>query len=69
VLNKLVDADGSGHVSEGEINSAISILEKAKREKQMRAQADAYEKFKSVDNDLPQNNVAIASSNSSVTNN
>lgn len=73
VLNKLVDADGSGHVSDSEINSAISILEKAKREKQLRAQADAYEKFKSVDNDLPQNNFATTSSNttsnSSVTNN
>ena len=67
VLNKLVDADGNGHVSDSEINSAISILEKAKREKQMRAQADAYEKFKRVDNDLPQNSVATTSS--SATNN
>lgn len=55
VLHKLVDTDGNGHVSETEINSAISVLEKAKREKQMRAQMDAYDKFKSVENDLPQN--------------
>jgi hypothetical protein len=55
VLNKIVDADGNGHVSETEINSAISVLEKAKREKQMRAQMDAYDKFKSVENELPQN--------------
>jgi hypothetical protein len=55
VLNKLVDADGNGHASDTEINSAIAVLEKAKREKQMRAQIDAYDKFKSVENDLPQN--------------
>jgi len=55
VLHKLVDADGNGNVSETEIISAIAVLEKAKREKQMRAQIDAYDKFKSVENDLPQN--------------
>jgi hypothetical protein len=55
VLHKLVDADGNGNVSETEISSAIAVLEKAKREKQMRAQMDAYDKFKSVENDLPQN--------------
>jgi hypothetical protein len=58
VLHKLIDGDGNGQVSETEISSAISVLEKAKREKQMRAQMDAYDKFKSVENDLPQNNVA-----------
>jgi len=66
VLSKLVDSDGSGDVSETEVSSAIAVLEKAKREKQMRAQINAYEKFKSVDNDLPQINT---SSNSSATNN
>jgi predicted neuraminidase len=55
VLNKLVDADGNGHATDTEISSAIAVLEKAKREKQMRAQMDAYDKFKSVENDLPQN--------------
>ena len=55
VLHKLVDSDGNGNVSDTEINSAIAVLEKAKREKQMRAQMDAYDKFKSVENDLPQN--------------
>lgn len=55
VLDKLVDSDGNGNVSEIEVNSAIAVLEKAKKEKQKRAQLNAYEKFKSVDNDLPQN--------------
>ena len=55
VLDKLVDSDGNGNVSETEVNSAIAVLEKANREKQKRAQLNAYEKFKSVDNDLPQN--------------
>jgi hypothetical protein len=55
VLDKLVDSDGNGNVSETEVNSAIAVLEKAKQEKQKRAQLNAYEKFKSVDNDLPQN--------------
>jgi hypothetical protein len=58
VLHKLIDANGSGHVSDNEISSAVAVLEKAKREKQMRAQMDAYDKFKSVDNDLPQNSAA-----------
>lgn len=66
VLDKLVDSDGNGNVSETEVSSAIAVLEKAKREKQMRAQINAYEKFKSVENDLPQINT---SSNSSATNN
>ena len=62
VLHKLVDANGDGHVSDTEINSAIAVLEKAKREKQMKAQMDAYDKFKSVDNDLPQINASSSSS-------
>jgi len=66
VLDKLVDSDGNGNVSENEVSSAIAVLEKAKREKQMRAQINAYEKFKSVENDLPQINT---SSNSSATTN
>jgi hypothetical protein len=63
VLHKLTDANGDGVVTEGEISSAITVLEKAKREKQMRAQMDAYDKFKSVDNELPQLNNNSNSSN------
>ena len=57
VLHKLADSDADGVVSETEVSSAIAVLEKAKREKQKRAQMDAYNKFKSVENDLPQNSV------------
>ena len=61
VLHKLVDSNGDGTVSDTEINSAIAVLEKAKREKQMQSQKDAYEKFKRVDNDLPQINSSSVS--------
>jgi hypothetical protein len=54
VLYKAVDANENGNVSQDEINTAITILEKAKKEKQMQEQKNAYEKFKSVDNELPQ---------------
>jgi hypothetical protein len=49
VLNKIVDANDDGIVSEGEINNAISVLEKAKKEKQKNAQKSEYLKFKSYD--------------------
>jgi hypothetical protein len=54
VLHKLIDTNENGNVSQDEINTAITILEKAKKEKQMQEQKNAYEKFKSVDNELPQ---------------
>jgi uncharacterized protein YuzE len=35
VLQKLVDTDENGEVTDTEINSAIAVLEKAKRAKQL----------------------------------
>lgn len=42
VLSKLLDANKDGNVSETEINSAIGILEKAKKEKQRQKQKEAF---------------------------
>jgi hypothetical protein len=44
VLNKLIDTNKDGNVNETEINAAISVLERAKREKQRATQRDAYVK-------------------------
>ena len=45
VLDKLIDTNGDGIISDQEINSAISILEKAKREKQRKQQKTSFSKF------------------------
>ncbi len=45
VLQKLVDTNNDGLVSEQEINNAISILEKAKRENQMKSQKNSFIMF------------------------
>jgi len=51
VLNKLeaaADANGDGNVSDDELNSAIAVLEKAKKEKQKQVQQNLYSNFKEV---------------------
>lgn len=45
VLHKLLDTNDDGNVTEPELAAAIAVLEKAKREKQRKAQKDAYSKF------------------------
>ncbi len=45
VLHKLIDTNDDGVVTEPEMAAAIAVLEKAKREKQRKAQKDAYSKF------------------------
>jgi hypothetical protein len=45
VLDKLLDTNDDGIVSELEISSAIAILEKAKKEKQKQQQKEAFSKF------------------------
>lgn len=45
VLHKLIDTNDDGVVSETELAAAIAVLEKAKKEKQRKAQKDAYSKF------------------------
>ena len=45
VLHKLLDNNQDGDVSEPELAAAIAVLEKANREKQRKAQKDAYAKF------------------------
>ena len=45
VLNRLVDTNNDNEVSEPELSAAIAVLEKAKREKQRKAQKEAFSKF------------------------
>jgi hypothetical protein len=45
VLHKLVDTNEDGIVTEPELAAAIAVLEKAKREKERKAQKEAYKKF------------------------
>ena len=45
VLDKLIDTNGDGEVSDMELSAAIAVLEKAKREKQHKSQKEAYSKF------------------------
>lgn len=45
VLAKLVDANDDGHISEQEINAAILVLERAKKEKQIKNQKEYFTLF------------------------
>lgn len=45
VLHKLIDTNDDGVVSETELAAAIAVLEKAKKEKQRKAQKESYSKF------------------------
>jgi hypothetical protein len=45
VLHKLIDTNEDGVVSETELAAAIAVLEKAKKEKQRKAQKEAFSKF------------------------
>ena len=45
MIHKLIDTNDNGVVSDIELSAAIAVLEKAKREKQRKAQKEAYSKF------------------------
>jgi len=45
VLDKLIDTNDDGNVTEPELAAAIAVLEKAKREKQQKLQKDTFKKF------------------------
>jgi hypothetical protein len=45
VLMKLADTNNDGHVSEQELNNAIAVLEKAKREQIKKNQVNAFAQF------------------------
>ena len=50
VLDKLIDTNNDGIVSKQELDKAYEILEKAKKEKQLKEQKDAMLKFDYVKN-------------------
>jgi hypothetical protein len=45
VLNKLLDTNNDGEVTETELSAAIAILEKAKKDKEKKKQKVAFSKF------------------------
>ena len=45
VLDKLIDTNDDGAVTEPELAAAIAVLEKAKREKQQKLQKESFKKF------------------------
>lgn len=45
VLHKLMDTDNDNKVSDTELNAAIAVLERAKKDKQRQLQREAYAKF------------------------
>jgi hypothetical protein len=45
VLNKAIDTNDDGQISETELAEAVAILEKAKREKQKKERQDHFSKF------------------------
>jgi len=45
VLDKLIDANSDGVVTEPELAAAIAVLEKAKKEKQQKVQKESFKKF------------------------
>lgn len=45
VLDKLIDTNEDGVVSETELSAAIAVLEKAKKEKQRKFQKESFSKF------------------------
>jgi len=53
VLQKLMDTDNDGEVSELELQAAIAVLEKSKKEKQRKTQREAMQKigFEKFNND------------------
>jgi hypothetical protein len=60
VLSKLIDANNDGKVTEDEINAAIQILERSKREKMQTKQKEAFTLFHNYIN----NNNKIINNNS-----
>jgi hypothetical protein len=49
VLDKLIDTNDDKVISDSELNSAMAILEKAKKDKEKRQQKDTYAKFFNYD--------------------
>ena len=45
VLHKLIDTNNDGIISDTELNSAISVLEKSKKQAQVKMQKEALHKF------------------------
>jgi len=51
ILSKLIDTNNDGMVSEAEINAAIAVLEKARKEKQRKKQKETFALYHEYLND------------------
>lgn len=45
ILHKLIDTNNDGKISDSELNAAIAVLEKSKKQAQLKMQKDALSKF------------------------
>lgn len=51
VLSKIIDTDGDGKITDTEINAAIQILDKAKKERRQNEQKQMFAKYGNFDTD------------------
>jgi len=45
ILHKLIDTNNDGNISDSELNAAIAVLEKSKKQAQLKMQKEALSKF------------------------
>ena len=51
VLSKIIDTDGDGKISDAEMNAAIQILDKAKKERRQKEQKQMFAKYGNFETD------------------
>ena len=49
-IKKTLDTDGDGKISQKEVENAIKLLKKAKKEKEEKVRLESFSKFKSLVN-------------------
>jgi hypothetical protein len=57
VLSKIIDTDGDGKITDTEINAAIQILDKAKKERRQNEQKKMFAKYGNYDSDYSLKNL------------
>jgi hypothetical protein len=61
VLRELIDENNDGEISQEEMNNAVEILKKAKKQKELKVQKQAFNKFKSADTSLNNDDTLLLS--------
>ena len=57
VLSKIIDTDGDGKISDAEMNAAIQILDKAKKERRQKEQKQMFAKYGNFETDYSLKNM------------